>query len=94
MSILINDGDSAPLAVHNIVLAKGLAVGSMVSWRASGGRAEGKIEHIMRNGVLGIPNSKFSINATKDDPAVLIRIYRDGKPTETLVGHKMSTLKG
>jgi len=94
MSIVINDGDSAPLAIHNIVLAKSMAVGSMVSWNSSGGRAEGKIEHIMRNGVLGIPNSKFSINATKDDPAVLIRIYRDGKPTETLVGHKMSTLKG
>ena len=68
-------------------------VGDMVSWNSSGGKAEGKIEHIMRDGVLGIPNSKFSINATKEDPAVLIRIYQGGKETKTLVGHKMSTLK-
>jgi hypothetical protein len=72
--------------------SKGFSVGDMVSWNSSGGKAQGKIEHVMRDGVLGIPNSKFSIKATKEDPAVLIRIYKDGKPTETLVGHKMSTL--
>jgi hypothetical protein len=69
-----------------------MKVGDMVSWNSSGGRATGKIEHIMRQGTLGIPNSKFSIKAEPDNPAVLIRIYRDGKPTETLVGHKASTL--
>lgn len=70
--------------------------GSFVSWNASGGRARGQVEHIMREGVLGIPDSEFQINAEPDDPAVLIRIWRqyaDGwKGTETLVGHKMSTL--
>jgi len=70
-----------------------IKLGDMVSWNSSGGKAEGKVEHIMRDGVLGIPDSKFSINATKDDPAVLIRIYQGGKETKTLVGHKMSTLK-
>jgi hypothetical protein len=94
MSIVVNDGNSAPINVHNIVLAKGLAVGSMVSWRSSGGQAQGKIESIKREGTLSIPDSSFSVNAEKDDPAVLIRVYRDGKPTDTLVGHKMSTLKG
>jgi len=73
--------------------AKEFSVGDMVSWSSSGGKAEGKIEYIMRQGVLGVPKTKFSINATKDDPAVLIRIYQDGKATETLVGHKMSTLR-
>jgi len=72
---------------------KGFSVGDMVSWSSSGGKAQGKIEYIMREGVLGIPKTKFSIKATKDDPAVLIRIYQDGKATETLVGHKMSTLR-
>ena len=72
---------------------KDFSVGDMVSWNSSGGTAQGKIEHVMRDGVLGIPKSKFSIRATKENPAVLIRIYRDGKPTETLVGHKMSTLR-
>lgn len=69
------------------------SVGDMVSWNSSGGTATGRIEHIMRDGVLGIPNTEFSIKATEEDPAVLIRIYQDGEPTETLVGHKMSTLR-
>ena len=76
-----------------VIKASSVSVGDMVSWNSSGGTAEGKVEHIMRDGVLGIPDSKFSINATKEDPAVLIRIYRNGKETKTLVGHKMSTLK-
>lgn len=69
-----------------------LKEGDFVSWNSAGGRARGRIEHIMREGVLGIPDTEFSIEATPEDPAALIRIYRDGKPTETLVGHKFSTL--
>jgi hypothetical protein len=70
--------------------------GSFVSWNSSGGRARGQVEHVMYEGVLGVPDSEFSINAEPDNPAVLIRIWRntaDGwAATETLVGHKMSTL--
>lgn len=69
-----------------------LRLGDFVKWNSSGGTAKGRIEHIMREGVLGIPDSSFSINATKEDPAALIRIYRDGGETDTLVGHKFSTL--
>lgn len=72
---------------------KDFSVGSMVSWGSSGGTAQGKIVRIMRNGTIKVPKTSFSIQGTKEDPAVLIRIYRDGKPTETLVGHKMSTLR-
>jgi hypothetical protein len=50
----------------------------------------------MREGTLGVPDSSFSINATPEDPAALIRIFRpaDGEweETETLVGHRFSTL--
>ena len=74
--------------------AKNFKEGSMVSWNSSGGTARGKIVHIMREGVLGVPDSKFKINAQPDDPAVLIQLYRDGEETETFVGHKMSTLRG
>ena len=73
--------------------ATSVKVGDMVSWDSSGGTARGKVERVMREGVLGVPKSKFSIKAEPDDPAVLIRIYRDDKETETLVGHKMSTLR-
>lgn len=71
---------------------KDLKTGDFVRWNSSGGTARGRIEHIMREGVLGIPDSSFSINATEEDPAALIRIYRDGAETDTLVGHKFSTL--
>ena len=71
---------------------KDLKTGDFVEWNASGGKARGRIEHIMREGVLGVPDSQFSIEATKEDPAALIRIYRNDKETDTLVGHKFSTL--
>lgn len=70
--------------------------GDFAEWNSSGGMARGRIEHIMREGVLGVPDSSFSIRAEEDDPAVLLRIYRrfgEGwRETPTLVGHKMSTL--
>lgn len=74
-----------------------LEIGDFVQWDSSGGTARGRIEHIMTEGVLGVPDSSFSINASEDDPAALIRIYReddeDGwEETETLVGHRFSTL--
>ncbi len=70
--------------------------GDFVRWQSSGGTAQGRIEHVMRQGTLGVPDSEFSINATEEDPAALIRIYRQGtdgwNATETLVGHRFSTL--
>jgi HK97 family phage prohead protease len=73
-----------------------LKEGDFVSWNSSGGRARGRIEYIMTDGTLGVPDSDFSIKATPDDPAALIRIYRPQgngwDETETLVGHKFSTL--
>lgn len=72
--------------------ADGVRVGSMVSWNSSGGRAEGKVVRIVRNGSIDVPDSDFTINGTPEDPAALIRLYRDGKPTDTYVGHKLKTL--
>jgi len=72
-------------------------VGDFVEWDSSGGTARGRIEHVMREGVLGIPDTDFSVTAEEGDPAILIRVYRevrDGyEPTETLVGHKSSELR-
>jgi hypothetical protein len=67
--------------------------GDMVSWNSSGGKARGKVIHVMDYGTLDVPDTDFKIKGEKDDPAVLIQLYRDGEPTETQVGHKMSTLK-
>jgi len=72
-------------------------VGDFVEWDSSGGTAKGRIERILEEGILNIPGTDFTIEAEEDDPAVLIRVYeefRDGyRPTETLVGHKMSELR-
>lgn len=67
-------------------------VGDMVSWNSSGGRAEGEIVRVQESGRLAIPDSSLVLNATEDDPAYLIRIYREGEPTDVLVGHRESAL--
>jgi HK97 family phage prohead protease len=73
-----------------------LNVGDFVSWNSSGGRARGKIERIVRDGTINVPDSDFTITGTPDDPAALIVIYRDGEDgfeaTDVKVGHKFSTL--
>lgn len=71
--------------------------GAFVEWNASGGKARGRVEHVMKKGTLGVPDSKFAINADPDDPAALIRIWKKNSAgewdeTDTLVGHKVSTL--
>ena len=73
---------------------KGVSVGDMVSWNSSGGTATGKIVRIIRNGKYNVPNSDFTVSGTPEDPAAVVRVYKDGKPTDTLVGHKLKTLKG
>jgi len=74
-------------------LSKAGSVGSMVSWNSSGGTATGKIVRIIRNGKYNVPNSDFTVTGTPEDPAAVVRVYRDGKPTDTLVGHKLKTLR-
>ena len=70
--------------------------GDSVSWNSSGGTARGKITRIITSGSADIPGSSFKITGTKEDPGALIRVYqRDGdgyKPSDTIVGHKVSTL--
>jgi hypothetical protein len=72
---------------------KAIGVGSMVSWNSSGGRATGKIRRIIRSGTYNVPNSDFTLNASEDDPVAVITLYRDGKPTDITVGHKLKTLR-
>lgn len=89
---MLNDQERVEKAFEELTKAYKPKTGDMVQWNSSGGKAKGKIEHVMTEGTLGVPGTEFSINATAENPAALIRIYRDGEPTETLVGHKASTL--
>ena len=71
--------------------------GDSVSWNSSGGTARGKVTRIITSGSADVPGSSFKITGTKEDPGALIRVYRPDnsgkyKPTDTIVGHKVSTL--
>lgn len=74
-----------------------LKVGDFVRWNSSGGTAQGKIERIVRDGQIAVPDSSFTISGTADDPAALIVLWRrtggEWQATDTKVGHKFSTLR-
>jgi hypothetical protein len=72
---------------------KSVTVGSMVSWNSSGGRASGKVTRIIRSGTYNVPGTEVSLNASEDDPVAVIRLYRDGEPTDITVAHKTKTLR-
>jgi HK97 family phage prohead protease len=73
-----------------------LEIGDFVSWRASGGRARGRVTRIVRDGELTAPESNFTVTGTPDDPAALIRIYEQTangwSDTPVLVVHRFTTL--
>jgi HK97 family phage portal protein len=70
--------------------------GDFVSWDSSGGRARGRIDHVMDYGTLDVPGTDFKIEASEEDPAALITVYEEvsggWRATETQVGHKVATL--
>ena len=75
-----------------------LKVGDFVEWDSSGGTARGKVTRIAREGVIEVPDSSFTINASEEDPAALIRVYRRNSDNEfqesdTVVGHRFSELR-
>ena len=76
-----------------IFKADSVRVGQMVSWNSSGGTAKGKVKRIITSGSYNVPNSDFVIDATENNPVVVITLYADGKPTETTVAHRRSTLR-
>lgn len=51
-----------------------LSVGDFVSWNSSGGRSQGVVVEIERNGQIEA-DSGFKVNGTAEDPAALISIY-------------------
>lgn len=68
------------------------AEGDFVAWDGGVGR----VEHVMTEGRLGDEGSEYSLEATADDPAALVRIWEseDGEWEETdkFIGRKMSEL--
>jgi len=73
-----------------------LSVGDFVEWQSSGGKSQGKIDRIERDGQIDVPDSEFTITGEEENPAALITVYREGdegwEPTEVQVGHLFSAL--
>jgi len=75
-------------AVESEEEARQFAVGDFVAWDGGVGR----VEHVMTEGTLGEAGSEYSLEATPDNPAVLVRIYEDGEETDLFIGKPMSEL--
>lgn len=85
---------SAPMM--SSTMSKEIGVGSYVSWGSSGGRGRGRVERISTDEPINVPDSSFTIDASEDDPAVLIRLWSETaegwRPTDRRVAHRLSTL--
>jgi HK97 family phage prohead protease len=78
-----------------------LSVGTFVSWNSSGGEAYGRIEKVETSGPVSSEPGDFTIEGSEDEPAYLIRIFREEEndegeseyePTEQLVVHRAEIL--
>lgn len=71
---------------------KTFSVGDFVAWDGGVGR----IEYVMTEGMLGSEGSEYSIEATPEQPAALVRVWESDEgiweETDTFVGKKMSDL--
>jgi hypothetical protein len=88
--------EAPPLETASRAAPGSVSEGDFVSWDSSGGRARGRIDHVMDYGTLDIPGTDFKIDASEEDPAALITLYEEvaggWRATETQVGHKVATL--
>lgn len=71
--------------------------GDFVSWGSRGGPVYGRIEDITTSETYDSEiDGDVSVSGEENDPAALITVYEDDengwKPTDTQVGHKLSTL--
>lgn len=85
--------ENCPVCSQGMDKADGVRVGQMVSWGSSGGSAKGRVKRIIRDGSYNVPDSDFTITGTPDNPAVVIEVYRDDRPTGRMVGHRMNSLQ-
>lgn len=71
---------------------RGFVTGDFVAWDGGVGR----VEHVMEEGRLGMDGSEYSIEATPDSPAALVRIWESEEgvweETDKFIGKKMSDL--
>ena len=85
-------GGTHPRDSRKEAMAGEIKEGDFVSW--AGGR--GQVEHVMTDGVLGLPGSRFAMQASAEAPLAQVRIWEDvngtWQPNEYLLGKKVSEL--
>lgn len=80
------DDDAPKAGVPQVKATPEEAVeGAFVEWIDGDDAMIGRIEHVMTDGVLGVPESSFQIEASPEDPAILVRLFDEdaGVYTET-----------
>jgi len=75
-------------SLGEVFKADSVRVGQTVSWNSSGGRASGKVKRIITSGSYNVPGTSVTINASEEDPAVVIELE-----SGQLVAHRRSTLR-
>jgi hypothetical protein len=80
--------DTIELAPGDIGMGMAVREGDIVSFTSDSdipARHVGRVEHVMEDGVYGLPGSDYSVEATPENPALAIRLYKleEGKWTET-----------
>jgi len=75
-------------SLDELFKADSVRIGQTVSWNSSGGRASGKVKRIIRSGSYDVPGTDVTINATEENPAVVIELE-----SGQLVAHRMDTLR-
>ena len=85
------DDDSIKAPWENRASAARIGEGSFVSWNTTNGRARGKVEKVITKGTAKSSDG-FTIEATPDQPAFSIRIYKQQGngwiPSDTVVVHR------
>ena len=70
--------------------------GAFATWIYRDDQMLGRIEHVMTDGVLGVPESSFQLEASAENPAVLLRIFDDTDAgwveTEMFMGARSSDI--
>lgn len=91
---LLNAASRTMTLAGSKATAAEIADGVFVSFEFDGDTTIGRIEHVMTEGFLGVQDSPLRLEASPEDPAVLVRVFEDEGgvliETEVFVGRLAS----
>lgn len=63
------------LQIHNIISKARLQEGDFVVTSDDEDVIAGRVEHVMTEGMFGLPGSEYAIEASQEEPAILLRKF-------------------